>query len=61
MGISTRRTPSVVLPTGKNYRAMGKGQPGICPFDNYQATGIAGIGFFANRQAITGTGILEEI
>ena len=55
---------------GTNYRAKGnwafdkksgKGQPGICPFDNYQATGIAGIGFFANGQAITGMGIHEEI
>ena len=31
--------------------SVANGQLGICPFDNYRATGIAGIEFFANGRA----------
>ena len=61
------RGRSVVLPTGTNYRATGicpfdkkksgNGQPGICPFDNYRATGIAGIGDIVTFSG----GFLQEV
>ena len=38
------------------FSSSGNGQTGICPFDNYRATGRAGIGFFANGREKAGIG-----